>query len=469
MRLIKNEKLFLGLYIVTAVILAIFFAKKGMESLILGVYIGIVLILILLKNPKSLIYAQIIYNLIIKYAINGLGIPSFANYFTDVLTILILFCAIKKYLKNKENLNIKNWMIVVGLLLLESIIGLIINEQRIMLYVWGIRNTYRFFAFLFGCIVLLNKKDVEKIFYIMYIFLFVNVLLCSYQFFVLRLGQDRVGGTFGVLEGANGYMNMFMVILSTYAMVNFQNKKWKLIQFLLVILSCMYIAAISELKMFYVEVVIIVLIGILLSKPNFRTIMIILGSAITLYIAIQVLYNIYPGFKNFFNLEKMISYASKTGYAREDQLNRLTAIDTLDKSFLKKQNRRLIGIGTGNAEVSRFKVFNSEFAKNYSKKLAYNWFLHSFIFLENGYIGLIIYIVFFIIVFCDNIKFKKKDNAEVYLVAQIISLISILLMCYDLSLRTEAAYMWFFTLSIGYIYNKLKNNNIEMKKIDDKD
>ena len=91
MRLIKNEKLFLGLYIVTAVILAIFFAKKGMESLILGVYIGIVLILILLKNPKSLIYAQIIYNLIIKYAINGLGIPSFANYFTDVLTILILF------------------------------------------------------------------------------------------------------------------------------------------------------------------------------------------------------------------------------------------------------------------------------------------------------------------------------------------------------------------------------------------
>ena len=92
---------------------------------------------------------------------------------------------------------------------------------------------------------------------------------------------------------------------------------------------------------------------------------------------------------------------------------------------------------------------NSEFADKYNKTMAYVWFSQSILLIENGFIGLVAYTLMFL----SFTEFKgiKNDNTKKF--SFIISLLSILLVFYDASLRTNFAMVWFWALSVMYINN----------------
>ena len=138
-----------------------------MQNLVISmaIIVGIPVLFYLMKVPKKLIYAEIIYVLLIRVFITIFKIvPQSAMYVTDIFNLIAFIIALSKYLTNrKSKINVKLPVIIVISMLLFSIIGLIINGQSILLFMWGIRNTYRFFAFIFSCIVLLEKEDVNKL------------------------------------------------------------------------------------------------------------------------------------------------------------------------------------------------------------------------------------------------------------------------------------------------------------------
>ena len=99
-------------------------------------------------NCKNLIFLQIIYNCFVKYLIVDLGLPSLLNYFTDLITLLLFYMTLKKL-----NFHIprKNNAINVSLLLLLCMtLSFIADISSISLYVWSLRNIFRFYVFFFA-------------------------------------------------------------------------------------------------------------------------------------------------------------------------------------------------------------------------------------------------------------------------------------------------------------------------------
>ena len=437
--------------IFTIIATAIGFKLRNMKLTIVFL-VGIPTMLFLIKKPKRLIYAQIIYILLIKMFITMFGFPNSAMYLTDIINILAFIIAIGKKLKEKQTLDIKIPLKFLIALLVFSVIGLIINGQRIALFVWGLRNTYRGFVFLYSCIVLLDKDDINKIFNIFNIVFVFNIILCTYQYFVLHLYQDFIGGTFGIEFSANAYMNVYSVIMFTYSLIKYLNKSKPLSYLLMISMGTLYIAALSELKVFFLEFIIIIVLGILLSRFSLKTILFLGIATISVAVAMNAFYTIYPKYKGYFTIENVIEASSND---RLGILNRLTALRDINYLFLKDNKTKSLGLGLGSTDTSKVEIFNSDFYKKYGEDLRYTWLFDAMFTLENGYIGLILYLLILLSIFYENGKMKKfqKDKTE-YRITQILSIMSVVLMWYNASLRTESIYMIVFGLSLGYIYNK---------------
>ena len=109
------------------------------------------------NHVVKLIYFEILYNLIIKFIIGNLGLPSMLNYITDLVLILIL----AEYFRQKKNkkLHIPSSLVIcVSVLWFISIISFISNIYSPLLYLWGFRNNFRFLLFAMMCAVYLKRE-----------------------------------------------------------------------------------------------------------------------------------------------------------------------------------------------------------------------------------------------------------------------------------------------------------------------
>ena len=100
----KNKKIssfsFLGLvWIVFSLIVTFIGIKLNNIILSLGLIISVPTIIFLMKVPKRLIYAQIIYILIIKIFITMFHFPSSAMYVIDIINILAFAISIGKMIE----------------------------------------------------------------------------------------------------------------------------------------------------------------------------------------------------------------------------------------------------------------------------------------------------------------------------------------------------------------------------------
>ena len=255
-------------------------------------------------------------------------------------------------------------------------------------------------------------------------------------------------------------MNLFLTVVMTNEILSYMSGKSKLKSLIIVILSTLYIATISELKVYYIEFIMIIVISILTSNPSRKTIIIVAFSVIALVAGIQLLYNIYPEFADFFDEDNIKSYTSDSGYSNKDNLNRATAILDINEMFFNSTTKKIFGIGMGSAEVSQYDFLCSDFYKTYSY-LAYNWFSHSFMVLENGFLGFGIYILFFVSIIIRGFMTKKKDITYMSRFGIILSIMAILNMFYNASLRNEPAYIFYLAIACVFINEKKTITNSE--------
>lgn len=106
----------------------------------------------------------------------------------------------------------------------STVIGLIAVEGSPILYIWGFRNIFRYYAYFISCIALLDISDVLEIipkFKKIYI---INFFICLVE---LGLGYsgDNIGGIFGTQRGCNGYLNFFMIVISAIYVTEYLEKR----------------------------------------------------------------------------------------------------------------------------------------------------------------------------------------------------------------------------------------------------
>lgn len=407
-------------------------------------------------RPKNLIYIVLILTLLMGTLNDDFGVTTNIRYLNDVATLLLMFSLFfdKKIQKYIPYLGLNKIIIAMLVYTLVNIISIIINMVSVSLVVWAVRNTYRFFVFFWACIVYLEKEDLDRIFEIMYKIQWANVVLIFYQFTVLNLKQDDLGGIFG--HGGNAGLLIYSVLLLAYAVSKYVSKEYSMFKVLFVLISTCVISVLAEIRAFFVFALIIVIVNAILNKSIIRKTGVILVSIILFFVAVDLYSKLFPYVS--LTLDAFIKEGSSTGGGYN--ISRFNALSEINRLFFKNDNlRELFGFGFGNCEYSNIPLFRSKFYDLYGS-YNYRWFTSQWVFLETGYAGVVSYIgiVLFNLSYSIKILKLKKDDDKVFkLICIILSIVCIISFFYNSLLKADFGYIAFFSLAIsGIVYKEEK-------------
>lgn len=419
------------------------------------------------NHVVKLIYFEILYNLIIKFIIGNLGLPSMLNYITDFILIWILaeyFCQ-KKY---KKLFVPKSLVFCLSIFVLISIISFVLNLYSPMLYLWGFRNNFRFLLFAMMCAVYLKREDIPKIMNILFGFFLLNIVVVTYQAFFTSYSERAIGdfisGLYsnGMERGGNASLNWLMCIVCTYYIVRYLNKETSVVNMLIAVAGSMYMSTVAEIKIFYIQIVFIGVVSLLMCRKSLKTFGFIIIGAAALVLGAKALYHLFPNFADFFKLENMLDYVTRdTGYGSAGRdtkvgIDRLTAIPFVLKNFLNSPIDKIFGIGLGNADYSSFSFLTSSFYENNSWS-GYQFFYSSLMTIEMGLAGLMCYLIVIFNYIKTAVKLKAKtiEDKSIKQFVIIISMISILMLFSNQTMKIEAsAYLVHCILVMPYILMK---------------
>lgn len=415
--------------------------------------------LILRLPPKSkiLVYAQILWIMIMLWLRDVVGLPSLVTYLTDVFTVLLLFFQLHRIRNNVRCSSVTNQSRIISCILICILVGVILNLVNPMLVLWAARNNLRFYAFFFICIGVLDVRDIDQIFSMLKKWFWINVAMASFQYFVMGLDDDHIGGFFGIVEGCNAFLNILICSVMAKVISEYFTGKIKLGKLMPYLLAMVYVAVIAELKVFYVEFVLMLVVAAICTKPSVKTVLICLLGIILLGLGFYILLIIDPTvLAVLMEADALEYYLKGNGYTNSGDLNRFTAISQIHSMFFEGDwLHSLFGFGFGNCEGSQFKFLQSEFFLQYNH-LHYRWFTHAWVYLEQGALGLVLLVLFFVSVFVTTLKRKNETRADLYMTVLLFASTCFISLIYNCALQLECCYFIAFICAITFILTRAK-------------
>ena len=147
------------------------------------------------KNIKSLVWFQLYWLMFYGVLRDLVGVPGYVAYVLDLFNIILIsYVIVNGKMIKYRNSSVGLWIILS--FFCSTVIGLIAVEGSPILYIWGFRNIFRYYAYFISCIALLDISDILEIipkFKKIYI---INFFICLVE---LGLGYsgDNIGGIFG--------------------------------------------------------------------------------------------------------------------------------------------------------------------------------------------------------------------------------------------------------------------------------
>lgn len=344
----------------------------------------------------------------------------------------------------------------IWLFLVLTLVGFIINGGPIVYYLWGFRNNFRFFVFFLACVKFLDAEDIDGYMRLLNKLLYLHFAVAMIQYFIFGYKRDHLGGIFGTGMGNNGSSLLFMLVVMTYSLLSYMEHRKKLMTFVIEGSMTVVIAACSELKAFFVFYIAVVALCLLVTDFSYKKLFIMLLSFAGINVGVVLLEKIFPDWAGWFSWDAILEMGiSSAGYTGTGDLNRLTAIPAVWTGFLDTWVTRLFGLGLGNCDNASFSFLTTPFYERYSH-LHYNWFSSSFALLETGLLGFGVYILFFVMIFLGAVKRQKNKAAgDIYCqLAKVMAVVSLVLIIYNHSMRTEVGYMMYFVLALPFIGSK---------------
>ena len=338
-------------------------------------------------------------------------------------------------------------------LIASSLIGFVLNYQSILYYLWGFRNQIRFFLFFLSCTVFLRHNDAKDLLDLFDIIFYINFVVTLVQYFVLGRRQDYLGGIFGTAVGCNAKTIIFLSIVTSKSVLSYMNKEELLSRCVTKCCITLFVAALAELKFFFILFLLIVMMASLLTDFSMRKLMLICLAIICAYVGVRIMVTIFPMWGDWFSLDSILETAlSKDGYTGRGDMNRLTSMPIVWNRFLDTFGKKVFGLGLGNCDTSAFSFLNTPFYERYGY-LRYNWFSGAFTLLELGLSGAVCYVLFFALVYLYALKMEKSGNciALYSQMARITVVVCLLLSIYNASMRTEEAYFMYFVMALPFL------------------
>jgi len=400
--------------------------------------------------PEWTVLYILVFPFCLSFLMDFLYIPGFIKYVLDIAWVTVFLCLLvrKKIFVNKKNIPFVGFIVV---WLIYVLITYMFHFQSVFYLLWGLRNNLRFYIAFLGFAAFCSEGTMSSCFRFIDGLFWINAGVSFVQFFILGYQQDFLGGIFGVGRGCNANtIILFTVVVTRSILLYLDEKENAVICFLKSGVS-LILAAMAELKFFFVFFVLILVVSMVLTKFSWRKLLVLLLMAALLMFAGSLLTAIF-GEDEKLTLARIMELVTSTSYSTAKDLGRFTAIPTLSETILTNVPDRIFGLGLGNCDTSAFAVCNTPFYEMY-QGLHYSWFSSAFLFLETGYIGLILNLSFFVMCFILAYKrLKKKDSNPLFnQMAVIMSLCCILLTFYNSSLRMEIGYIAYFVLALPLV------------------
>ncbi|MDM0960174.1 hypothetical protein ACQR2U_11980 [Clostridium perfringens] len=412
---------------------------------------------------KWLIEFQIYFVLIVEALISLFHFPSTIRFLLDLNTLLIIAAIIINFRKIEISGRLKGYLKYIIIFLICIFVLAMLHLVPIGQFIWAIRNNYFFLFFSLICVYCLKESDIKRILKIVVLLQYFNIFCAFYEYFILNVQNDFLGGMFGCEQGCNAYLNAYLSIITAICICQFIYKKTSLFNMLFIVGSSSVIATLGELKIYYIELILIVIFAVLLSKKSIKSFFIVITCFCSLIIGIKILSQTSNESLQFIqSIDSLIEYDSRTDYGDGDiRISRFTVFNQVNDYFFNDNTYlKMFGFGLGSCEDSEtFSGFNSDFANKFGF-LQYRNLSSSMLYLEVGWFGLIGFIFIFMYIFILSYKYKRNfiGTEYVYLpiLTQIVCVLTIIGIFYNSAIRREIAYFTYFILSLNLILIKEK-------------
>lgn len=408
--------------------------------------------MVLVLNSKSMnrmLYAAAFFMFIMGFLIHDLGFPIGTMAILDVVVFIGIIFSMRFFSDCIHNTQAGVMIAIGACLLVIAVIYGLYAQVPITLLSDGVRNSFRGIATFTVTVCLLKKETVKKIIRLAECFFWINVVVCTMQFFLLGVSHDNCNGLFGAGK-MNSWTNILICMISVYNISRYMNKTKPLHLVAINIVACLYIAIIAELKAFFFELVIILMIMIFMDRPSWRKLFVCIVGGLALSAMLAVFIAFWDD-NSVFTVDGLRYYFSEDrsfGYAAQGDWGRVGGIANATEKFFS-QGLNLFGMGLG------YCGFDTPFYDKYGW-LHYNWFSYISIFLEQGWVGIVGYIAFFVVNFWALQKRKKQaltaDAKTVYEISLIMSALGIFIVFYNSSVTGYPAFFLYLLVGMSYRY-----------------
>ena len=403
-------------------------------------------------QAQWLIWLLVVLPFLFGTLIELIGIPGAIRYVLDIAWVLLLLGM--NHYKRRIGDPITILFVWVVVFFVYTFLTYLPQYQSGLYYLWGVRNNFRSYVVFFACATLFTQELTKSMFKLFDTLFWLNFVLTLFQYFVLGFSGDYLGGIFGTEIGGNAYTNIFCAIVLTKSLVFYLEKKESTPKCMAKCVAALLVAVLAELKFFFVEVLVIIALAVLLTNFTWRKLWVVLGGILAVFAGAFLVSILFPTFAGWFSIDWIISATtSDKGYTHAGDLNRLNAMPIINDLWLQTTRQRIVGLGLGNCDTSSVAALDSPFAKLYGD-MHYGWLSYAQMYLECGWLGLVFSFGFFVLLFLYVNKIRKHSTGprRTYCrMAMILSVLCVLLLVYNSSLRTEAANMMFFALAVPFV------------------
>lgn len=412
---------------------------------------------------QKLIYFQFILLLNLQWVIDLLHLPEAAIHLLSVNMVFILVMALINKSKTVKAIRSIHLLIIVYVVVI--FVGWLINGMSILRSCWALTKTLFLILFFLVCITKLSDQWCDRVLNLLMAYVPVNTIMTICQYMLLGVRNDWLGGVFGIRQGANAYTNIYMCIICTHSIIMYLKRKMRFRKMALLIMDCLLIAALTEITAFYLELLVVIASIIICTKFDSKKIVITTGIITVIPIFIYVYFVVNPTRLQYLRgFEQIIAYlggqdgivynASGQYIGGAYSVSRLNPFKQInDRFFGNDFIMKMVGMGLGNCEISTSHKFLQSAFYMANKDFVYYYFSHAFIYLETGWMGILVYALLFF----ENLflSFKnRKENSLNYLYSLCGAVLGLFLFFYNSSIRSFSGYFVFFLMAVTYIKGK---------------
>lgn len=415
-------------------------------------------------NSSGLITYQILFVMNCSWIIDALQLPPVIVRAEIIIPIILSLINIKRivcFIKKELLFTIFLFIYIANMLM-----GWVVNGFNPIYVIWNSFSNYIYFFFFVSCCVSMKKIDTIRILELMSKLHILNIMLCLYQYFVLGLYSDYLGGLFGIRQGCNGAQNIYAIIVCCYQMYKFM-QGGKISKLLYYLSTFVIIAALADIMGFFVEISICLLLMLFNLPKASKKIKVIAVAGCAVLVGVELFKWFYPiRFEYFMKIQNWVKYIGVGndtmggiyGISRTNPFSQVNKV-MFNNDIIKK----IFGLGYGNAVFSdSMQMFQSPFylkLQNYK----YNWFTTSYTYVESGLFGIISYALLLIYFARNSFKLKTIKEDKNYGIMGIMLTVSYLfLFFYNQSLMVTPAYMIYLALASIFVFYRCDKTSMRL-------